>query len=376
MEYNIHRGGTSLYKQSNYYIGDILNAKKEVIPKLRKLQEQFDINVENERVISAQWRKKRELAYKEFKKREKELTAVPKPLFDMVSKRHNAVLFLILFVILRFFTPLDFNTIFTSMSTTVSLLLYGILTFFLWAITLCVLMPTYGKFVELKENHYRKNARKKVEEMKQREFPILTEQNPASGADTERMDFLASNIRMLKRQYPMLDYDLKDYGDFNLSIEAIQSTCSLLEKGYSLDKAHEDWHNYYQSKMNNEIADIDSYFAEKEKERKIHEEYMREKKMKEEITLQREKEERERSQALDALMGEIRSLKQKEALEQEIKGQLEAAATLFRQEGRDREQVRYMDDQLGRSHGERLAQDRMFDYRENDHATDRGGEHR
>ncbi|WP_461673444.1 hypothetical protein [Priestia megaterium] len=364
-----------MYKQSDYYIGDILNAKKEVIPKLRRLQEQFDINVENEKVISEQWRKKREIAYKEFKKREKELTAVPKPLFDMVSKRHNAVLFLILFIILRFFTPLDFNFFFTSMSIFSSLLLYGILTLFLWVITLCVLAATYGKFLDLKEDRYRKNARKKVEEMKKREFPILTEQNPASGADTERMNFLASNIRMLKRQYPMLDYDLKDYDDFNLSIEAINNTCYLLEKGYSLDEAHEDWHNYYQNKMSNEIAEIESYFAEKEKGRRKHEEYMKEKKIKEEISFQREREERERNLAVDVLMGEIRSVKQKEALEQEIKGQLEAAAMLFRQEGRDREQVRHMDDQLGRSHSERLAQDRMFDYKENDHATDRGGEH-
>ncbi|PFR91294.1 hypothetical protein [Priestia megaterium] len=300
-----------MYKQSDYYIGDILNAKKEVIPKLRRLQEQFDINVENEKVISGQWTKKRDIAYKEFEKRKRELTAVPKPFFDMMSKRHNAVLFLILFIILKFFTPLDFNAIFTSMSTTLSLLFYGILTFFLWAITFCVLMVTYGNFVKLKEDHYRKSSRKKVEEMKKREFPILTEQNPASGADTERMNFLKSNIRMLKRQYPMLDYDLKDYDDFNLSIAAINNNCYLLEKGYSLDEAHEDWHNYYQNKMSNEIGKIDSYFAEKEKMHRKHEEYMKEKKIKEELTHQREKEARERSLALDIIVEEIRNTNRK-----------------------------------------------------------------
>ncbi|MED4060265.1 hypothetical protein [Priestia megaterium] len=300
-----------MYKQSDYYIGDILNAKKEVIPKLRRLQEQFDINVENEKVISEQWTKKRNIAYKEFKKREKELTTVPKPFFDMLSKRHNAVLFLILFIILRFFTPLDFNAIFTSMSTALSLLFYGILTFFLWAVTLCVLMFTYGNVVKLKEDIYRKNARKKVEEMKKSEFPILSENNPTANAYIERRNFLQSNIKMLKKQYPMLDYDLKDYEDFNLSITAINNTCYLLEKGHSLDEAHEDWHNYYQNKMNDKISKIDKHFAEEEKMHRKHEEYMKEKKIKEEITQQREKEARERSLALDILVAEIRNTNRK-----------------------------------------------------------------
>lgn len=342
---------------------NIVRSIDDLISQLKSLQKQFDSDyTRKQREVDSTWKKEYERAKEAFNKRNKEMLPSSKPIY--FENKHHALLALGIFILTCLFFPLNMEIFFTS------LILHIIPTFFIWVIIAAFIVGPYMSLTDKTRKHYHKAIQKDLEDIKRKDYPILLESSPMLNYQKVQNTLKKRAAQRLKQEYPIFGY-LINHNEFASTIKNLEFMKRIFKNGRAntLEEARTLMINYYTQ----EIEEIDAYFKEKEEMRRPVREYQEKRLREEKQTIQRQREEYARRAEEDAKWAEKQNKKSQENYEREQRTRLEEMAAFARQDGKDRDTVRYYDDQLGRSYHERREEDRKYEYRENDDTSDIGG---
>ncbi|GAB6547240.1 hypothetical protein bcgnr5378_29080 [Bacillus cereus] len=353
-------------KMSNDYISsenqDVIYEINSVLPKLERLQGEYEVDAEKKKQEDEPWKKRFDKASGEFYHRSKAMLDI-KPFFDEDNTKNHAMLGGGIWLLLCIMAPPPPDQFFTMLFGNVLLAL------FIWFILIWVIIKPINKVLNIKIKRRIEQNKIELEEIKKREYPILFEKKPSYVYMDVQLKNTQQAFKPLKEQHPKLEFLLYGAHGFSDTIEGLQYVRNLLENGIAqtLDYATDMLFERNAAKRKIREAEINrNYEAARV--------YQEEQRRKEEAAYQRSREEYARREAEETAWLKEQEQKRQQAFENEIRTGIENSARHAREWGKDRQTVKMYDDQLGRSYHERLDEDRKYEYGEKDKASDIGGD--
>ncbi|GAB6772975.1 hypothetical protein [Bacillus cereus] len=341
---------------------EIINEINSVLPKLERLQWEYEVDAEKKKQEDEPWKKRFDKASGEFYHRSKAMLDI-KPFFDEDNTKNHAMLGGGIWLLLCIMVPQPPDQFFT--------MLFGnlLLALFIWFILIWVIIKPINKVLNIKIKRRIEQNKKELEEIKKREYPILFEKKPSYVYMDVQLKNTQQAFKPLKEQHPKLEFLLYGAHGFSDTIEGLHYVRYLLESeiAQTLDYATDMLFERNDAKCKLREAEINRNYEAV----RVYQEALR---REEEAEYQRKREENARRDAEVTASLKEQEQKRQKAFEDEQRRNNEHSAYDARRWGKDRETVRMYDDMLGRSYHERLDEDRKYGYGEKDDASDIGGD--
>ncbi|MBJ8113675.1 hypothetical protein JDS99_29540 [Bacillus cereus group sp. N6] len=338
---------------------DIICDIEDLLPKLEELQQEYEEDERQKELEDEAWEKRYNKAEAEFNKRSEDMLGMVKP-FDI--DKHVALLSVGVLFLMCVISPFSF-------------FVNALLAFLIWGFFMFVGMPVTS-ILDKKAERRKEQIRKELQEIKYREYRILFQQKPSHDYWRKQYNYTEAVNKRLKEQNPQFEFVLSGSYGFSYQIKKMKYVRHKLESGQAptLDNAVSMMFNYFIEETDRQLAVSKEYFAEKDRMRIQTREYEEEQRRKEEAEYQREREEYARREDQETSWLQEQDRQRQQALDDEIRRDIEHSAYDARRWGKDRQTVRMYDDQLGRSYHERLEEDRKYGYGEDDKMSDVGGD--